>query len=170
MLLGRSATDYWELSARVHELEARIGELEAENGNLRGKLIGMPMRRKKVWTEPGLLTGALAMVDSVPVGATLYFEDEIAKLTAFDKMQFKLLKPRPSIIPDGWTIEEGALVVMSPDDKMVGIMSANNVGRYGFISAKRYYGYVIPPYNDMYLRIRRNDHYRISIFTGRIPM
>ena len=169
MLLGKSAMDYRDLSARVRELEERIGELEAENGELRSRLIGMPTRRKKVWTEPGLLTGALAMVESAPVGATLYFEDEIAKLTAFDKMQFKLLKPRPSIIPDGWTIEDGALVVMSPDDEMVGIMSASNVERYGFVSARKYYGYVIPPYNDLYLKIRRNDNYMIEIFTGRIP-
>lgn len=125
---------------------------------------------KRTWKEPYLLIAALRHLESVSVKGDVYFQDELEKIEPFKILQFTLRKPTRNVLPEGWSVDDGSLAVLSPDRSFIGTVSPGNVEYYELKPGRTYYGYVIPPTVDLYDGFAINDNYRVNIFVGQPPM
>ncbi len=155
--------------------ERRIGELEAMVDDLQRQLDGeRAMRKYEVANRderiarlmasgggssvPYFVVQALSALDSIKLGAFMYFQDEIARIKPFRRVEVTLRKQTRANVPDGWEVERGGVVVLH-DGEMIGKIPPEKVAERGLSTSRKHYVFVIPPCVDADEGFRINDNY-----------
>lgn len=126
--------------------------------------MGFFSRAQKTKSEPeripALFMRALAAMDNEAVDCSVYYQDTLATVQPFERIQLELKKPTSRIVPEPYDLEEGSLAVVL-DQAFVGFLPPYKVERRGLKPTKAAYGYVVPPYVDT--DGVTNDAYRLYL-------
>lgn len=96
---------------------------------------------------PALFMRALAAMEHEDVDCSVYYQDALAAVQPFERVQLELRKPTRRVVPEPYDLEDGSLAVLL-DGSFVGFLPTHKVERRGLKPTKAAYGYVVPPYID----------------------
>ena len=96
---------------------------------------------------PALFVRALAAMEHEDVDCSVYYQDALAAVQPFERVQLELRKPTRRVVPEPYDLEDGSLAVVL-DGSFVGFLPPYKAERRGLKPTKAAYGYVMPPYVD----------------------
>lgn len=153
---------------RIHDLEMQVDDLAQQLAGER------TMRRYEVAERderiarmmangggsaiPYFVVQALESLDSVKPEAYIYFQDAIARIPPFRRVEVKLRKQTRANVPEGWEVERGGVVVLH-DGEMIGKLPPEKVEKHGLSTSRKQHVFVIPPCVDADDGFRINDNY-----------
>lgn len=161
ILTGKHERRIAELEAQVDELKRQLdGERTLRKYEIadRDERIARLMNNGGGSSVPYFVVQALESLDSVKPEAYMYFQDAIARIPPFRRVEVKLRKQTRTNVPEGWEVERGGVVVLH-DGEMIGKIPPEKVEKHGLSTSRKHHVFVIPPCVDADEGFRINDNY-----------
>ena len=161
ILSGGNARRVAELEAMVEDLQRQLdGERAMRKYEVadRDERIARLMSNGGGSSVPYFVVQALSALDSVKVDAFMYFQDAVARIKPFRRVEVTLRKQTRANVPEGWEVERGGVVVLH-DGEMIGKIPPERVEEHGLSTSRKHHVFVIPPCVDADEGFRINDNY-----------
>ena len=107
---------------------------------------------------PYFVIQAMEALDSIKLSSYMYFQDAVARVPPFRRVEVVLRKQTRANVPDGWEVERGGVVVLH-DGEMIGKLPPEKVEGHGLSTSRKHHAFVIPPCVDADEGFRINDNY-----------